>query len=393
MISTAGFRLDAVVLGIFASLSVGVAIVQAAPTPAERCQAAKLLGTGRAAKAMLSCAAYGLGEGCRSKADAKLLQAFKRAERAGGCTTIGDGPDLQTEIVMLVDGVQALPSAEPREQVLRAAARAVVNLVRAHVRARRSADPARLAVDLSSVRKTFESGVAREDCRPPVASDVFALIEQAVARFIGHLFPSCGDGVVDAGEGCDGTACPEVGGFSDYECQTPPCQCCAQNDSPCYIRHGQEKPVTFPCCSGFCNVPGPDEFPDGILVRCEPFPTPCPCPCFSTAMIDAFFPPGHFDQNGRGGAVCSDDSDAVVISSADTCIWEGPPLGGAEFTRSAAGVVLSQGCFVPFAPDIDPDDDGNCNTLIGYLQATTPVQEAACIDQLKASQVWQAECQ
>ncbi len=329
-----------------------------------------------------------------------LLLAFQRAEERGGCETVGDGSDLQSEVATLDADLLALlrpggPAPSRCAEVeLRATGRAIPKLARAHARTRRSADPARLASDLAAVRKKFESGfargVARGDCLSPTnAADAFALLEQAVARFVGKLFPTCGDGIVEAGEGCDGTACSEVPALGDYECQTPPCQCCALH-GPCYIRgFGRPTPAAFPCCSGTCNVPGLEAGP--VEVFCEPLLPPV-CPCFTSAMVDAAFPPGYFDQNGRGGAVCPDESTSVAIFSAGTCIWNRPPFSGPfEFPRAGVGVVPGEGC-APVRSDIDFDNDGNCDNIFAILQSVSPLQAAACVDALKASQVWQTEC-
>lgn len=404
MSSPVGSTYRALLLGMLAPLPLGVALAHVAQTPSQRCQAAKLLATGSAARASLVCAAETSGgQGwldCIAKVDAALLAAFVRAEKHGGCATTGDASVLRSEVSVLRGSMTVLlrpdGSAPSRctDMELRAGGRAVLKLARAHVRARRSANAAALPPEVADVRRMFDASFARGgmqgDCLSPTsAANAFELLERQVVTFVGLLFPTCGNGVVDAGEACDGTACPESQSLGDYACQEPSCQCCAQ-DGPCYIRgFGRTTPGLFPCCNGACNVPGPEAGAD-VEAFCESLPT---CPCFTRAALDAAFPPGYFDLNGRGGAVCRDESTSVAIFSAGTCTWNRPPLPGPfEFSRAGAGVVPGEACG-PLTPDIDPDDDGNCDTIFGILQSVTPLEAAACIDELRASQLWQAECQ
>jgi len=327
----------------------------AAPTPpALRCQVAKLLAAGMAARARFLCEARsletGATESCLSRADAVLLEAFQRAELAGGCVTSGDGPDVRKQLFFLAQNVlEALRPSGPAasrctERQLEAAACTVQKVVRAEARNHRSPDPARLAADEAAAARSLDAAFTRAftagDCLSSVISgDVFTLLEHEAEVLVGLLFPVCGDDVQAPGEACDGRAslnCP-AGCAADCTCQ------------------------------------------------------PIRCPCYTSASIDAAFPSGYFDANGRGGAVCNDTSTVVAINTVDSCFLPGPLLEGMTLSRAGAGAIIGGAPFCVLFSELDPDHDGLCNGPPMVIDHPTADQATACVNELKAPQAWQSE--
>jgi hypothetical protein len=118
------------------------------------------------------------------------------------------------------------------------------------------------------------------------------------------------------------------------------------------------------------------------------------CPCWTTAQLDAWFPPGSFA--GMGGTVCGDGSagpDIVNVSSDDWC--EVPPMGssplnGATFPRAGFAVLDHRLC-VLMVGDLDPDDDGTCGGF-GGLKSVTDAEASACIASALRTRIYSEEC-
>lgn len=111
------------------------------------------------------------------------------------------------------------------------------------------------------------------------------------------------------------------------------------------------------------------------------------CPCWTAAAIDAAFPPGYFDANGRGGVVC--DAPLPSISAADTCDLFGPM--GQVFALPRGGAALIDGHTCLLLPDLDPNDTGTC-TGAPTLVSITAVEVAACTARLLASAAYHQLC-
>src|SRR5947207_2263720 len=73
-----------------------------ATAPGPKCQAAKLLATGKETASELACHAKAAKKGiavdqrCLDKAQSKFAASFQKAEAKGGCTTTGDGGGIGT---------------------------------------------------------------------------------------------------------------------------------------------------------------------------------------------------------------------------------------------------------------------------------------------------------
>src|SRR5262245_29173354 len=93
----------------------------AKPTPAAKCLSAKLKATAKKAVAKVGCYAKAakkqkpLDPACASKAEAAFAKAIAKAEGKGGCTSVGDGPALETTVDEFVDAVvTALPDGDTK---------------------------------------------------------------------------------------------------------------------------------------------------------------------------------------------------------------------------------------------------------------------------------------
>jgi hypothetical protein len=154
---------------------------------------------------------------------------------------------------------------------------------------------------------------------------------------------------------------------------------------------GTVTPIEVPCCTGTCPIPGPEAGPN-VMVYCAQTPQ-TECPCFTRGAIDAAFPAGFFDQQNRGGAVCDQAWTSTSVFADDYCVINGPlRFGTLWFPRGGAGLLLESSYCALYA-DLDPDDDGFCNTGPTVPpHALRPEQAFNCRTELLASQPYQAEC-
>ncbi len=113
-------RLGPAATGLWLATLVATPTLYAATDPAAGCAAAKRKAVGKCAFETLKCHAEAarrrafVEPRCRERAEAKLAQAFARAEQRGGCATSGDAGALQAEVDVLVEGVvAALPTSPP----------------------------------------------------------------------------------------------------------------------------------------------------------------------------------------------------------------------------------------------------------------------------------------
>ncbi len=115
------------------------------------------------------------------------------------------------------------------------------------------------------------------------------------------------------------------------------------------------------------------------------------CPCWTTAQLDAAFPPGFFDAAGRGGATCSVPApDAIVnVSASDTCTLFGPAGMTFVFPRGGAAIVNATTCF--FTGDLDPSDSGTCGGAPS-VTTVTAAEAAVCAARLRTSEPYRSSC-
>src|SRR5262249_8166580 len=108
------------VAGLWLAILAASPAPHAATGPAASCLAAKRKAVGKCAFEMLKCHAEAARRSvfveprCRERAEARLAQAFARAEQRGGCATSGDAGALQAEVDMVLEGVVAALPLSPR---------------------------------------------------------------------------------------------------------------------------------------------------------------------------------------------------------------------------------------------------------------------------------------
>lgn len=109
------FDMLRVVLCLLLSAGLAVRAATAAPTPAQRCTAAKLKAVGKKYLGKLTCASKAALKGlpidaaCLAKVETKFLAAFTSAEARGGCLTTGDAAAIEAVVdACVADAVAAL---------------------------------------------------------------------------------------------------------------------------------------------------------------------------------------------------------------------------------------------------------------------------------------------
>ncbi len=336
------------VLLLTASLPV---LSQAAPTPEQRCVATKLRAAGREARVHLICAKSRNPSACLARAAERRDKTFFAVETRNGCLTTGDSAEIGAEVETLVAFLLEMlrPGGFARAKCtngqLTATALAITRLAQAYARDARKPDPARLLSELAAAEAKFNAAfaraVARGDClSQAMAPDVYTVILQGILRLHGKLSPSCGDNVRASTEACDG--------FD----------------------------------TGMCSA--------GCLPDCTCAPA-ATCTCWTTASLDAEFPPSFFDEAGRGGVSCETGPTDWSVLTQDRCIWQNPFSGEAFLARAGVEVRRSGECYV--YRDSDPQNTGSCSSgAIVFPIYLWPAQVTACIDALVASQVYQASC-
>jgi hypothetical protein len=430
-------RRPLVLLGAGSLLLLAALDASAALTPVQRCQATKLTAAFGEARARVLCFKSNVAPSklaaCIDNAVRRRDQLFAKADARGGCIATGDSADVGAAVAKLVtDLLTVTPAVTSASRCsatqLGAAASALAKLGQAYVRDVRSADPARLAAALAGAETRFDTTFARAlgygDCLGTGTADqAWAIVAQGGVRLHGKIVPQCGDAVRGAGEACDGTDTGSCAGDCTATCTCadacgdgvvnsgeacdgagciaedptgcfPPgwadeCQCCAAQ-SPCYVRgFGNVTPVEIPCCTGECNIPGPEAGPN-VQVYCTQPPATA-CPCWTRASLNAAFPPGYFDEEERGGAVCNQPTTSSSVAAADTCTLFMP---GTTFVvpRGGAGIIGTTHCVV--FSDMDANDDGVCDPSgPGPVALTLTAEQAvSCQTELLASQPYQAEC-
>jgi hypothetical protein len=415
----------------------------APPPPAARCLAAKTLAAGIEARAAIVCAQRSLPRfldtDCLGKRSSRRDASFAAAEARGGCAQVDDSFAVGAEVVSLNNALLAAlrpggPAASRCTAAqLGAASRAIAQLARAYARDDASPDAALLATSIAAAYTRFDTAFARAarrgDCLSATdPAGARAIVARGIARIRGTLVPSCGDGVRAGSEICDGedlSRCPQACGadctcsspppvcgngviedgeecdggticrnrkVGEYGCYAPPaddaCQCCATT-APCYVRgYGNAVPSETPCCSGTCDIPGPEAGPDAIAF-CSGTSS-ATCPCWTAATIDATFPSGYFAADGRGGASCLATGGGFGLAAADSCDVPTPAGDVLTTTRAGAAVVALSACGI-FA-DIDPQNDGYCDLLPSLTTGISSREGAACLAELTASQAYRSAC-
>lgn len=432
MTTTGIFRAVATLVPLVAAVSA----IAAPPSPAQRCMSAKVLAAGAETRARIVCLQRFASDpeiaSCVARAAAQRSSAFARAEARGGCSTSGDASLLGEIAERTAHALRELLLPAPTTSrcsgaQLAAAGRAVGTLSRAYAAHERSPDEPRRAAALVEVeaqfRRAFARAVALGDCSTASdASQAWAAIAYGAAAIPGNLRPTCGDdvqagdeacdgsddascsgaclasctcgstcgdGVLQPGEQCDGTSCDAADPNGCFpRSWSDECQCCALT-SPCYVRTGGSSSGALPCCAGECLVPGPEAGPD-VTVYCS-VPSGATCPCFTSASLDAAFPPGFFDASDRGGASCTPFSNAIAgVAANDTCFVPTLPLGELLLFPRGGAAVMEHLC--TFMLDEDPLNQGFCNQVPDFGTSVTEAERAACVAELRASQAFQAAC-
>lgn len=110
------------------------------------------------------------------------------------------------------------------------------------------------------------------------------------------------------------------------------------------------------------------------------------CPCWTTAELDAEFPPGAF--SALGGTVCNLISLDYVeaIGSADVCAER--HAGG--FNRRGFAVAYGRLCLIATG-DLDSDDDGTCNGF-ARVEDVDPIELDVCAKAMFSSRIYRQEC-
>lgn len=110
------------------------------------------------------------------------------------------------------------------------------------------------------------------------------------------------------------------------------------------------------------------------------------CPCWTTAELDALFPPRGF--SALGGTLCNlislDYYEA--IGSADGC----STLHQGGFRRRGFALAFGDRCLVA-TNDLDPDDDGTCNGF-ARIEDVNPIELDVCAKAMFSSQIYRQEC-
>lgn len=386
-------------------LLLDVASPAAAVLPEARCRATKIRAAGAEARAALACEQRALVSGsagsCTELVATRRARVFARADATGGCAATGDSADLGGAVSTLRGELLSMlrpngPAASRCTSLqLAAAAAAVGTLAQAHARDLRTPDVVRLAADVAVVAQkldgVFARAATRGDCLSSATSAaVGALLEGAVAGFRALLFERCGNRVVEAGEICDAATLVPAGLGEADGCSAPgspdECGLCADR-SPCHVRGLVPSPVTMPCCSGTCVIPGPEAGANAVAF-CNAPPPDVGCPCWTRDLLDQRFPPGSFDQGGRGGALCAVRTSADAgFGANDTCtFFSSTPL---QLNRGGA-FVFSELCLL--LDDRDPSNTGVCNGGASAVAQLSVPQSVACVAEILASQAYAASC-
>jgi hypothetical protein len=256
-------------VGALIDSSVGAFVAALRPTTsANRCAASKLKATGKKVKTKLRCWAKATGKGvtvdpqCLTKAETRFASAFSSADAHGPCLTTGDAGGIESQVDDLVnDVVAALPSGTA-------------------------------TTTTTTTSSTSTTAVA----------------------------PTCGNGVVEGSEQCDGgsvpicatsgrSGCFPAGGPDECKCCTLPGEiaqialsgqnACCDGSSPqpagpnFYSCQGTCGSTPFPTCGGSC-LPGmicaPVRIPVSDLCACVP---PDPCGGTSPSCTGAECPAGQ----------------------------------------------------------------------------------------------------
>lgn len=195
--------------GTFLSAVGSVLLLTSAPAlaaPSLRCALAKLHATGVEARARLLCEQRELRSNvlgtCQPTAVARREAAYARADATGVCDETGESEVLGDALVDLILSLRLVlvpggvhPSRCTAAQ-LRGAARAIGEIVAAHVRDVRTPDASRLSASLAAARArlaaTFARAAAAGDCLSNApAESVADLLEPAAAGFRNLLLGSC----------------------------------------------------------------------------------------------------------------------------------------------------------------------------------------------------------
>jgi hypothetical protein len=212
-----------------------------AVTPAVVCEVVKLEAASRRARGLLTCHASALQRGttldptCAARSEEVFRRLLVRAEARGGCGTLADGPPIVAMVDAFVDRVLGDtgggdPACAPG--LLQAEGRYASRLIGTYeVYKRSGGNAARLTVGQTRSALALVKELVSNPCASSVRDTLALAAEQLVDDLVGPL--TCGDGVRDPAEVCDGAddrACPG-------RCQTD-CRCAASSPFACLAGSG-----------------------------------------------------------------------------------------------------------------------------------------------------------
>jgi hypothetical protein len=295
-----------------------------AGTPAQLCAGSKLKATGKAAGVKLGCHSKAAKQGavvdggCLANADAKLTNAFAKAEARGGCATTGDVGDVDAILDSNVGAfVAALRPTTTADRCAALKLSATGKKARAKLGCYGKAARRGYVVDAGCLAKAeahfvavFASAESRGGCLTTSdAGDIEAQVDDLVAHVVAVVptqpstttstttssststtgTPVCGNGIREGTEQCDTTTDQAFCGdrFGCFPAGSPrECQCCTPAGG---VSQWTFNPDLDVCCEGLPPEPaGPGHYVCPGTCTLGTFPTcggSCAYPNVCAAVI------------------------------------------------------------------------------------------------------------
>jgi hypothetical protein len=223
---------------------------------------------------------------------------------------------------------------------------------------------------------------------------VDGLVDAIVAELAGPVTPVCGNGIREGSEECDGATCDT--GLGVGGCFPPtsslPCHCCAQGSLPCYVRGFSPVPVEIPCCTGVCNIPGPEAGPN-VWVSCTETTTTTIGGSTSTTLVRTPCDGGSgyptCDGACPAGELCGGDLDFGTPAQSCACFPIGiTPCGAGAYPQCGGSCFADEVCQAFHIRDtVNPQNDVRicacvpprpCTLAGSFCQSGTCPSELAC---------------
>lgn len=284
------FEAAIVVLSVACLLHSGTS---GAATPAEKCAAGKIAAAGKFGSCLLLAESKARKKGTLAdteKCEQKLATVWEKLENKGGCPAAGGGleenrSDIEQHVLSIssaLAGASTVIEPDVKCESSKLAAAATYEKCRAvrNAKALKRGTSANHDACDTKLRRKWEKTEARAAGACPTNGDEEAIREEITTHVdlgLGSLAPpTCGNGALDAGEQCDGSApgsqCPADLCTNDCTCSI----CCAStlsaacSQSPtagnCEAAGGTLHPGEYCSGSGQCTVdpqPGPYACPLG----------------------------------------------------------------------------------------------------------------------------------